>query len=267
MDKTAREVLAELVAAEDLKKRADKISPVEPGFEKEVLMDEYRRLRANAFAAARALLAEPPAQAEREVGIAAWASNAFPAEHGGAPEQPALRRYSTAHDYPYMREHPGGAWVLYDDACAAIASRQPAEVPPGWPHNSEDEKGNAVLEWWCGERKITMYPMDGMLLKVWGINCSTEMDEVRLEDASAVKAAFQWLRAAAPPAAAPESADSEQALDARRYRWLREKFTQHTGYDVYGDGGNWTAGVFSDDHRKPLDEAIDAAIAATKERT
>jgi hypothetical protein len=52
-----RAALAELVACKDLKERADKISPVEPGCEKEVLMDEYRRRQPLAWKAARAALA------------------------------------------------------------------------------------------------------------------------------------------------------------------------------------------------------------------
>jgi hypothetical protein len=53
---SAREALAELVACEDLRIRAGKISPVEPGCEKEVLMDEYRRRDRFAWEAARAAL-------------------------------------------------------------------------------------------------------------------------------------------------------------------------------------------------------------------
>lgn len=64
------------------------------------------------------------------------------------------------------------------------------------PHVGADEQGNATLEWWCGDRKITMYPMDGMLLKVWGPDCNSDMSEVRLEDADSVRAAFAWLTAA-----------------------------------------------------------------------
>lgn len=59
MTDPVREALAELVACKDLKERADAISPVEPGCEKELLMLEYQRRRPLAWAAARAVLAEP----------------------------------------------------------------------------------------------------------------------------------------------------------------------------------------------------------------
>jgi len=62
-----REALAELVALQDLRDRAGKISPVEPGCEKEVLYEEYRRRQPIAWAIARAALAaQPEGQQEDE---------------------------------------------------------------------------------------------------------------------------------------------------------------------------------------------------------
>lgn len=83
---------------------------------------------------------------------------------------------------------------IYEEACAALAA--PSVADEMMPHVGADEQGNATLEWWCGDRKITMYPMDGMLLKVWGPDCNSDMSEVRLEDADSVRAAFAWLTAA-----------------------------------------------------------------------
>jgi hypothetical protein len=58
-----RAALVELVACDDLRIRAGNISPVEPGCEKEVLMDEWRRRNRIAWAAARAAIrAEPKEQ-------------------------------------------------------------------------------------------------------------------------------------------------------------------------------------------------------------
>jgi hypothetical protein len=57
-----REALAELVRLQDLRDRADKISPVEPGCEKEVLMDLWRQGLRPAWAKARAALAQPAPQ-------------------------------------------------------------------------------------------------------------------------------------------------------------------------------------------------------------
>jgi len=61
-----REALAELVRLEDLRTRAGKINPVEPGCEKEVLMNEWRQGIRPAWAAARAALAQPAAQGAAE---------------------------------------------------------------------------------------------------------------------------------------------------------------------------------------------------------
>lgn len=61
------------------------------------------------------------------------------------------------------------------------------------PHISQDEKGFTTLEWWNKDRKITMYPQEGLLLKVWGPNMETEMEEVRIRDTIAVREAFKWL--------------------------------------------------------------------------
>ena len=51
-------VLREFVDCDDLRTRAGKINPVEPGCEKEVLMDEYRRRFRVAYLRARAALQE-----------------------------------------------------------------------------------------------------------------------------------------------------------------------------------------------------------------
>lgn len=67
------------------------------------------------------------------------------------------------------------------------------------PHISKDEDGHITLEWWHGTRKITMYPHDCMLLKVWGTNVDTEMEEVSLDNREATQAAFDWLMAYVPP--------------------------------------------------------------------
>ena len=59
------------------------------------------------------------------------------------------------------------------------------------PLVSQDQDGCTTLEWWVGDRKITMYPQDGMLLKVWGTEAETE--EVQLQNTSDVRSAFAWL--------------------------------------------------------------------------
>lgn len=61
------------------------------------------------------------------------------------------------------------------------------------PHIGEDEKGNATFEWWVGERKITVYPSENILIKVWGLDIDTEMEDMVMDNAEKVRNAFQWL--------------------------------------------------------------------------
>lgn len=53
---------------------------------------------------------------------------------------------------------------------------------------------------------------------------------------------------------------AEARKNEYRYKYLRSRATQNTAYDIYGDGGAWRTGFFSDDSDKTFDEAIDAAM-------
>ena len=61
------------------------------------------------------------------------------------------------------------------------------------PHVSQDEKGNVTFEFYCENRKITMYPAENVLLRVWGLCIETEMQELQMNDPQKVKDAFLWL--------------------------------------------------------------------------
>lgn len=61
------------------------------------------------------------------------------------------------------------------------------------PLVSQDEKGNVTFEWWCENRKITMYPAENVLLKVWGLDIDNEMEEFEMNNIQKVKDAFLWL--------------------------------------------------------------------------
>lgn len=85
--------------------------------------------------------------------------------------------------------------------------------PSGAPHLGFDELGNVTLEWWRGPRKITLYPAERMLLKVWGANVNDEMEEVALVEDDGDRAfrdAFAWLYAA--PSVAPLPAPAAEPL-------------------------------------------------------
>lgn len=60
------------------------------------------------------------------------------------------------------------------------------------PHIAEDENGAPIFEWWNDKRKITVYLIDCLLLKVDGSR-DANVEEVDLKDAIAVRAAFDWL--------------------------------------------------------------------------
>jgi len=89
------------------------------------------------------------------------------------------------------------------------------------PHISNDENGFITMEWWVGERKITMYPHDEVLLKVWGSSTINEMSEIPLAKIEMVRDAFRWLaegKYAAPavePVAKKHSTLGQQVTQAQ----------------------------------------------------
>lgn len=66
------------------------------------------------------------------------------------------------------------------------------------------------------------------------------------------------------PAQPPASA--EVGRDAERYQYLAKHARQSTAYDVFGKGGHWSIGVYSDDSYLTFGQAIDAAMAASSGR-
>lgn len=67
----------------------------------------------------------------------------------------------------------------------------------GWskPYVSSDEDGNVSLEWWKGERKVTIYisPQETEYVKVWGTNILTEMADGFVENIRTWLAIWTWL--------------------------------------------------------------------------
>lgn len=61
------------------------------------------------------------------------------------------------------------------------------------PLVSQDENNNVTFEWWAGDRKITMYPAENILLRVWGLDIDTEMEEFEMKDPQKVRDSFLWL--------------------------------------------------------------------------
>jgi hypothetical protein len=63
------------------------------------------------------------------------------------------------------------------------------------PQVAVSPENDIVFEWWTDCRKLTAYfgSDDALLLRVWGPNIHTEMEETQAEDATAAVSAWSWL--------------------------------------------------------------------------
>ncbi len=63
------------------------------------------------------------------------------------------------------------------------------------PHVSADEAGDVSFEWWQGNRKVTFYfGAESMLVvKVWGANIATEMEDQPIHHVSEFGEVWTWL--------------------------------------------------------------------------
>lgn len=61
------------------------------------------------------------------------------------------------------------------------------------PRVSEDDEVAAVFEWWCGNRKLTLYLRPEYLLKSWGPNIESDMEEFTSPSPWEIRNAFDWL--------------------------------------------------------------------------
>ncbi len=68
------------------------------------------------------------------------------------------------------------------------------------PHISADEVGDVTFEWWQGSRKVTCYfGAESMLVvKVWGANIETEMEDLPIHHVSAFGEVWTWLNGKRP---------------------------------------------------------------------
>jgi hypothetical protein len=62
------------------------------------------------------------------------------------------------------------------------------------PHVGLDECGYVLLEWWVGDKRLTVYfcPNDHEFVSSWGTNIESQMDTGRLTDETFVKQ-WRWL--------------------------------------------------------------------------
>ena len=67
----------------------------------------------------------------------------------------------------------------------------------GWsaPHVVLDAHGNVVLEWWEGQKKLTIYVHPGPVeyVKVWGPDIFSEMEDGEVEGVEDRRALWNWL--------------------------------------------------------------------------
>lgn len=63
------------------------------------------------------------------------------------------------------------------------------------PHINVSPEKEVVFEWWSNGRKLTIYFSDenAVLIKVWGPNIDTEMNEGDAEDLAEAIDAWKWL--------------------------------------------------------------------------
>lgn len=55
------------------------------------------------------------------------------------------------------------------------------------------KKEMPLLSGGLAKEKITVYPSENILIKVWGLDIDTEMEDMVMDNAEKVRNAFQWL--------------------------------------------------------------------------
>lgn len=74
-----------------------------------------------------------------------------------------------------------------------------ANTAYGWsaPHITIGSEGEAIFEWWNGERKITIYIGNTAIeyIKVWGPNIDEDMESGELSTGDDFRLIWNWLRA------------------------------------------------------------------------
>ena len=63
------------------------------------------------------------------------------------------------------------------------------------PHVGADGQGDVTLEWWMGERRLTIFitPDAAEYLKSWGVRMFSEMEDGDIRDAEECRALWNWL--------------------------------------------------------------------------
>lgn len=84
----------------------------------------------------------------------------------------------------------GKAWL---DRVTALCKSNGIDVPE--PHIVVTPRDGVVFEWWNKERKLTFYVSDDYvdILKVWGPNMETEMENFQISSDVQYVVLFQWL--------------------------------------------------------------------------
>jgi len=63
------------------------------------------------------------------------------------------------------------------------------------PHVSASEDGDVSLEWWSGQKKLTVYvsASSTLLLRIWGLSITEQMSEGTAETIDERQSAWSWL--------------------------------------------------------------------------
>lgn len=69
-------------------------------------------------------------------------------------------------------------------------------LPWAKPLVGADGAGNVVLEWWRGERQLSIFITPGTVeyLKSWGVHIFSEMEDGDIGNAAQCRALWNWLR-------------------------------------------------------------------------
>lgn len=141
--------------------------------------------------------------------LAEFASAPQCEQAGAVPGLGRLTAHGNAVEMQFVDERSAEAFMEQCETTVDVSllpaqqAREQAALPT-WPHVGADESGAAVLEWWSGPRKLTLYtcaPAGEALLKSWGTNLETEMAYVPVTEANQVREAFSWLAQGTTPAA------------------------------------------------------------------
>jgi hypothetical protein len=106
-------------------------------------------------------------------------------------------RWARTHPAYWIAEMEDFNWAYseeVDKAANWLAGLYHLGAVSAKPNLSMNYDGEISAEWWKEDRKIIVYFIDNNLIKVWGVNIDTEMEDIDAQDWPLVIKAFTWLK-------------------------------------------------------------------------